>query len=275
MSSDNGLTQPTDLYPDLYEYIQRIILKEKIHVMISLLPYIPIEYIKRASEKLDGKLDVLSVFDGGVLNTILKFYKTNYYQIIKSKNQISFFSLCVYMIKFYRYSRYIKSLGFDLPLLFDEHQKYDPSNHLGKIVDYDVGKILSAKEFIAYDKDILMLFEKNFFSIVKGLKSTNYFRIQRTKRKMTLKQTLKWIHKYYKLYCSMKTDGYKIFNKGLNSYPWLFVSGKITMRIDGHHRCAVAKHLHIKTIPVLLVVPEDLKNRKDINSKFLEQLFEV
>ncbi len=272
VQTDKNFIQQTDLYPDIAKGLWKIILKEKIHVMISILPYLPTEYTSRAQERIPGKLEIFSIFNQGPISTLLNFTRTNYYYILKAQCQVSFLTLCIYVIKFYRYSLYIKRSGYDLLDFFQDHQNFDPSNHLGTITNCAVKKILPAEEFIAFDKEILALFEKNIFRIVLGLRKTNYFHMQRTKRKMTLKQTLKWVNKYYRLYASMKKNGYKVNNNSLNSFSWLFVSKKITMRLDGHHRSAVATHLKIKEIPVLLVTPEDLATHGDINNDFLQSL---
>jgi len=266
------LIQPTDLYPDITKALWHILKKEMIHVNIYILPYLPPEYTNSASQKIAGKLDILSVFDQGPVYTFLKFHKTNYYHIMKSTNKMNLLTLCIYAIKFYRYSRYIKRLGIDLHFIFSDHQKRDPSYHLGKIVTYSVDKIIPTKEFNAYDKDILQLFEKNFFKVLFGIKKTNYFHIQREKRRKSIWQTFRWVYKYYKLYTSIKTTGFKNTNNGLQSFPWLFVSPKITIRLDGHHRAGVARHLRIKNLPVLLVTKDDLANHDGISPELFQSI---
>lgn len=268
----NDLLQPTDLYPEIAKSLWGIMRTEMIHTKIQMLPYLPSEYINRASEKSPGKIDILSVFDEGVFCSFLKFYKTNYYHIMTSINKISLLTLCIYTIKFYRYSRYIKRLGVDLHVIFRDHQKRDLSCQIGKVITCDIRKALPTKEFDVYDKDILQLFEKNIFSIIIGLKNTNYFYIQRNKRRKSLKLTLKFIHKYYKLFVSMKKNGIIDTKDGLHSYPWLFVSKKVTMRLDGHHRCGIATHLKQKSLQVLLITPEDLKNHEGMSPKFIQSL---
>ena len=123
---ESDFIQPTDRYPDIAKNLQGILKKEMVHVNIFILPYLPSEYTNRASEKLTGKLDVLSVFDQGLISTILKFRKTNYYQIMTSTQRIKLFTLCVYAIKFYRYARYINRLEIDLHAIFSDHQKRPP-----------------------------------------------------------------------------------------------------------------------------------------------------
>jgi len=101
------------------------------------------------------------------------------------------------------------------------------------------------------------------------VRHTSYYKIQRNKREMSVKQAFQWVFKYYSLFRSIKKQGFTVFDKSLNSYPWLFVSKHITIRLDGHHRSAIATHLKIKTIPVLLFTPKDLA----ANGKGSRQLF--
>ena len=270
LPTESDLIQPTDLYPEIAKSLWDIMRIEKIHAKIKILPYLPTEYITRASERLTGKLDILSVFDEGIVCSLLKFHKTNYYHIMSSTNKISFYTLCIYIIKFYRYSRYIKRLGVDLHVIFRDHQKRDPSYQFGEVVTCDIKKVLPTSEFEIYDKDILRLFEKNILSIIFGLKNTNYYHIQRKKRKKSLKLTLKFIRKYHKLFGSIKKKGTIDTKDGLHSYPWLFVSKKVTMRLDGHHRCGILTHLNFKNVQALQITPEDLKNHEDISREFIQ-----
>ncbi len=260
MKIDDKFIQQTDRHPELFRYLGRILLNEKIHSMIIALPYLPKTYIQGVPNEKKDNRDILTLFDSGIIKTILGYRNTRYYRILTScyKKQ-SFTTLLVFTLKFFKYHRHIKKQGKDLRNFLSPHAFRNPGSHIGKIVEYPVEKIIPTAEFNAYDKDILELFDKGFLQVAMNVKNTGYFHIQTIKRNMSLKKRLRWIYKYYKLYVSIKKRGYRLTGKGLADYPWVFESAQLTMRLDGHHRSAVATHLKLNKIPVLLVTPQDLK----------------
>ena len=272
MTIDSKLIQPTDLYPNTSKLLWKLLSIETAHVLISILPFIPKEYITKASEEMGGKLDILSVFDRGLLWTLIQSHKTNYYYILRFQNKVSYFQLWIYILKFYKFSRYIKEIGLDFHLILKSSRRRHPSYHIGKIIDCDLERLLPDNEFDVYDKDILMLFEKGPLKTLWKLRHTSYYQIQRKKRKKSLGQTLRWTFKYYNLFHAMSRKGFKVANHGLKSYPWLFASPQVTMRLDGHHRCAVAKHLRMQKLPTLVITIEDLTGHPGIDPEMLSRL---
>ena len=262
--------QPTDLYPDLFKALSKILLSETLQFWISTLPYFPIAYTSTVGKKTH-RPSILAAFEKGILCTITTYASTDYYQILKVE-EIPVPRRWIFLLKFYRFFKAVRKMGFNLDAAIKESQNRIPGNHIGNIVYWDIKKILPPHEFDAYDRDILNLFDKGLFKTIFEFMHTSYYQIQRKKRKKNLPQTLKWILKYYKIYRSIKKHGFQLKNNSLKSYPCVFDSPGLIMRLDGHHRAAVANHFGLEKLPILLITPEDLLNYEAFDRKLLADL---
>ena len=256
MTDDTRLIQPTDRHPELARLLWEILDRETAHVLVTTLPYLPFEYRAIAEKGKKGKLKLISLLNRGVVQTLIHLHKTDYFDILSTIIPIP--KIYLYSIKFFRLARYYSNLGIDMTHLFRNNMARPEEYRLGTIMDCDIDLLISENEFNAYDKDILELFDLPFPKILAGLRQTSYYKAQRQKRKKSKIKTLKWVIKYYRLYRMVKKQGYRIVDNSIKSYPWVFVSPQIKMRLDGHHRAAVSKHLKLKKIPALVITPEDI-----------------
>jgi len=142
---------------------------------------------------------------------------------------------------------------------FIEKRKFKPP--FGEFNTVPVSDLISDEEYNAIDKSLLDLFQLGPFAAFFGVPFSNYYRIQRMKRKKNIKKTLQYVRKYYNLYRSLKEQDYIVTNQQLKSFPWLFVSKELKLRLDGHHRSAVQKFLGRSHIPAMVITPRSFENQ--------------
>lgn len=259
MTEPEAFIQPTDRYPELTRALWTLLDMEMAQVRVAQLPYLTGTYIKDPGKRGDSREDILALFDRGLVHTVMNMKTTRFYHHLRESGGVAFPRRCLYVLKYYRFSRYLKGLGIDLHALFAAHLLRASGRHMGQITHCPVDDLIPESEFNAYDREILTLFDQPFTSILKGLARTDYYRLQREKRKKGVFQTLKWVRKYHRLYRKIRKNGYRQTGQGLKSYPWLYKSANGTaIRLDGHHRSAVARHLKMKTLPALVITDKDL-----------------
>jgi len=137
----------------------------------------------------------------------------------------------------------------------------DAASLPGEIYHVPVTDLISDEEFEAIDASILNLFKKGPFIMFFGILFSHYYKIQRFKRKKNITKTFRYIYKYYLVYRSLKNKKYQVPNIHLKSFPWIFVSNELKLRLDGHHRSAVFKFLGEASIPARVLTPDSLKNK--------------
>lgn len=103
-----------------------------------------------------------------------------------------------------------------------------------------------------------MMFNKGLIYSLKNVTASEYYKYQIYQKKRSQKDTLKKLIKYYLLFKSMKKHGFKVDNRKMETFPWLFASKNVRSRFDGHHRTSVARFLGYCEIPVLLITPRDI-----------------
>ena len=129
--------------------------------------------------------------------------------------------------------------------------------------------LVESEELYKKRSDILALFDKGLLFLMCNYRKSDYYRQKIYKYKKSRAWTFYRILKYYTLFQSVKTRGFKTDPTDLLSFPWLFVSQSIVSRFDGHHRASVARYLGYKELPVLLITPKDVLRIKDLPAEVL------
>ena len=129
---------------------------------------------------------------------------------------------------------------------------------LQKIYYVPIEDILPDAEYQAIDYSILNLFSRGPLLTLLGTPFSHYYRIQRRKRHKSIPKTWQYIHKYYRLFRSMKQNRFSPPDRQLKAYPWIFVSDTIQLRLDGHHRAAIYRFLGETRIPAMVLTPQQL-----------------
>jgi len=266
---EDNIIQNTDKYPILYKEIEKFLNKEHFIIQISQLPYINLDIF--ANPLKEGKLDLFNLFEKRFSYVIFNIKKTDYFNRYFELKKNSTIKFLFDTYKLYRLYNYVKNSGFTLKDIIHQLNNRKNSN-MGHKVTVPMNTILSDQEFETYDKNILEQFEKGFMYWIFHLKQSNYYKIQRIKRKKPFFKTIKYIKKYFRLFLSIKNNGYHINSKNIKEFPWFFCSSKVSIRIDGHHRCGVLKHFKYETVPVLLVIPSDILSRNDISNELKTSL---
>lgn len=131
----------------------------------------------------------------------------------------------------------------------------------GEIQEVSLDALIPEEEYQNIDFSILQLFDRGLILTLIGLPFCDYYKIQRFKRKKSIKRTFKYIFKYYCLFRSLKQKDYVVSQAHLKSYPWLFMAKNLTLRLDGHHRSAVSRFLGKTSLPAMVITHRSFNNQ--------------
>ena len=123
--------------------------------------------------------------------------------------------------------------------------------------------MMNIGRLIPYDKylpqfQILSLVKRGFTACRRSFPDTDYFKDQQ-KRHGTWHATLK-VARYYRLYHSAKSEGLKFDISTRLHLPIVFCAENICFNLDGTHRSSVARFIGEKEVPVVVIVPDDIRD---------------
>lgn len=273
LAKDHQFEQTTDRYPMLYKKLEKLLKREHLRTQILKITYFPVPYLEKIHYEQKMPVNIFNLFQTGFLKSFFAFSKTFYYDYHFKQLKLSPLKIYIKLFKFYRFFYYVKLYGLNLQEILEEYPLRTFQEHIGKKLCIPVDLILSEKEFKIYDENILKNFDQNRSIFSPAILKTDYYLIQRTKRKKSFFKTLKHINKYRKLFISIKIKGYHVSNPdNLKLFPWLFYSSEVQIRLDGHHRCGAARFLNYEHIPVLVVTPKDILSIPDLPGDILKYM---
>ena len=134
---------------------------------------------------------------------------------------------------------------------------------IGRLYYIDISRVENDAQ---YEKrsDILAMFNKGvWYSLIK-FRQTKYYAYLVYEKKTTRIEALIKVAKYYRLFRSMKMNGFKVDQDDIRSFPCIFASRNIISRFDGHHRVSIARFFGFKEVPVLLITSKDILELGDL-----------
>ena len=129
--------------------------------------------------------------------------------------------------------------------------------HLGSAAMMDVSHLIPYYKYLPRFQ-LLSLMKRGFTACRRSFTYTEYFRDQQ-KRHGTWHAAYK-VARYYRLYRSATTEALKFDIPTRLNLPIVFCAENICFRLDGTHRSSVARFLGEKEIPVVVVVPDDIRS---------------
>ena len=129
--------------------------------------------------------------------------------------------------------------------------------HLGSTAMMNVTRVIPYYKYLPRFQ-LLSLIKRGFTTCRRSFIYTDYFRDQQ-KRHGTWHATYK-VARYYHLYRSATTEGLKFDVTTRLNLPIVFCAENICFRLDGAHRSSVARFLGEKQVPVVVIVPDDLRH---------------
>ena len=128
---------------------------------------------------------------------------------------------------------------------------------LGSTAMMDVGRLIPYYKYLPQFQ-ILSLMKCGFTTCRRSFTDTEYFKNQQ-KRHGTWRAALK-VARYYRLYQSAKSEGLKFDIPTRLNLPIVFCAENICYNLDGTHRSSVARFIEEKEVPVVVVVPDDIRH---------------
>jgi hypothetical protein len=129
--------------------------------------------------------------------------------------------------------------------------------HIGSTAMMNVNRLIPYYKYLPRFQ-LLSLIKRGFTACRRSFTNTEYFKDQQ-KRHGTLHATYK-VARYYHLYRSATTEGLKFDVTTRLNLPIVFCAENICFRLDGTHRSSVARFLGKKEVPVVVVVPDDIRH---------------
>lgn len=143
--------------------------------------------------------------------------------------------------------------------------------HLGSTAMINVNRLIPYYKYLPRFQ-LLSLIKRGFNACRRSFIYTEYFRDQQ-KRHGTWHATYK-VARYYHLYRSATTEGLKFDIPTRLNLPIVFCAENICFRLDGAHRSSVARFFGEKQVPVVVIVPDDLRSI-EISSDELRNFIET
>jgi len=128
---------------------------------------------------------------------------------------------------------------------------------LGSTAMMDVGRLIPYYKYLQRFQ-LLSLMKRGFTACRRSFTYTEYFR-HRQQRRGTWYAAYK-VARYYQLYRSATTEGLKFDIPTRLNLPIVFCAKNVCFRLDGAHRSSVARFLGEKEVPVVVVVPDDIRS---------------
>jgi len=104
--------------------------------------------------------------------------------------------------------------------------------------------------------EVLSIMTKGFRTCRRAYRQTAYYHDQQSRhgaRRASLK-----VARYYRLLGSVRKNGFNGDPVTRRNLPVAFCAKDIVFRLDGCHRCSVARFLGYASLPVVVVQPEDV-----------------
>ena len=144
----------------------------------------------------------------------------------------------------------IKKLRYEVIL----HYRKQP---FGSTAMMDVGRLIPYSKYLRQFQ-ILSLIKRGLTAYRRSYPDTEYFKDQK-KRHGTWLATLK-VARYYHLYHSATSEGLKFDIPTRLNLPIVFCAENICFNLDGTHRSSVARFIGEKEVPVVVIVPDDIRH---------------
>jgi len=127
----------------------------------------------------------------------------------------------------------------------------------GSTAMMDIGHLIPYNKYLPQFQ-ILSLVKRGFTAWRRSFPDTDYFKDQQ-KRHGTWHATFK-VARYYRLYHSAKSEGLKFDISTRLNLPIVFCAENICFNLDGTHRSSVARFIGEKDVPVVVIVPDDIRD---------------
>jgi len=134
---------------------------------------------------------------------------------------------------------------------------YNRKQPLGSMAMMDVGRLIPYYKYLPRFQ-LLSLMKRGFTACWRSFTNTEYFKYQQ-KRHGIWHATYK-VARYYHLYRSATTEGLKFDVTTRLNLPIVFCAENMCFRLDGAHRSSVARFLGATEVPVVVVVPDDIRH---------------
>jgi len=129
------------------------------------------------------------------------------------------------------------------------------SRSFGRLASVEISKLIPHHQFVPRH-EVLSIMSKGFLACRRAYRQTAYYHDQQSRHGARL-ASLK-VARYYRLLGSMRKEGFKGDTVTRRNLPVAFCAKDIVFRLDGTHRCSVARFLGYKRLPVIAVLPEDV-----------------
>jgi len=132
---------------------------------------------------------------------------------------------------------------------------------LGRVVAMDTARLIPYYKY-APRFELLSVMAQGFRACRRCFRQTEYCRDQ-TRRHGAWSAALK-VARYYRLLRSVRKEGLKMDIATRRNLPVVFCARDIVFRLDGTHRCSVARFLGHERLPVVVVTPADVLALPDL-----------
>jgi hypothetical protein len=135
------------------------------------------------------------------------------------------------------------------------------SRPFGRVSSMPTAKLIPYYKY-APRHELLGVMSNGFGACRRAYRQTEYFHDQQERHGSWL-ATFK-VARYYRLLKSVRQEGLKFDLATRRNLPVVFCAKDIVFRLDGTHRCSVARFLGHERLPIVAVLPEDVLALPDI-----------
>jgi len=146
------------------------------------------------------------------------------------------------------------------------------SRPFGRVGSMETSRLIPYYKY-APRHELLSIMSAGFRACRRAYRQTGYYRDQQARHGAWL-ATFK-VARYYRLLKSVRKQGLKFDPATRRNLPVVFCAKDIVYRLDGTHRCSVARFLEHERLPIVAVLPEDVLALPDIPAEirsFVESL---
>ena len=129
------------------------------------------------------------------------------------------------------------------------------SRPFGRVASMETSRLIPYYKY-AQRHELLSVMSGGFRACRRAYRQTEYYKDQQ-KRHGTWLASFK-VARYYRLLRSVREEGLKFDIVTRRNLPVVFCAKDIIYRLDGTHRCSVARFLGHERLPIVAVLPEDV-----------------